>query len=529
MRTPVRSLKTCLVALPILAAAACDPSAEEPKPIDQATAPAEVGRNAGAVVRAAGASTGFLSEDGSFASRLRGGLEGDAAGPAPVVKPFPTDVALGATPPPLPKALMRQLRHSPALRSMKVGRKMSFLTAEEEFDETSKDVEAFLRDRILTEKNVESKEATRIVYLLKADPTCRELPSAANRGGGEPELDEECAEALPKLEVRVIAEAIGDGHRFSVRLGPARHELSQLFVSPSRIGWEADLAESRKAAQFAAKALEDEEESWNGTISGRLRVSLEKTGDKAISFHVGAPEAIEVTSREKGERFSFKTAKNDKIVELTSDGATKAATVAFALGKTDVAAPWDPKAIGADNTDLHVSIAGGRTIVSVEEGKEELEFKTRSEGASFVEVKGKRIFEIDFNKNKGDRRLEGVVKVTADDMPRVELRPRLDLALAFKLKEIAAEIDETPEPYLLDEAYAVTLLPPADGPIVIEGRREAPGFAGGFKMVAGSLAITSNKTSEKVEVAAGKCLTEKDDVASGAHQLLGAFASVDCQ
>src|SRR5207244_1702336 len=93
----------------------------------------------------------------------------------------------------------------------------TFLTVEEQFDDTGNDLQTFLKDRVLVQTNIESQTDTQITYLLKPDPTCRPLHSDAGGGpdagadAGAGTIDQACADDLTKLEVRIVVTADGDG------------------------------------------------------------------------------------------------------------------------------------------------------------------------------------------------------------------------------------------------------------------------------------------------------------------------------
>jgi hypothetical protein len=171
-----------------------------------------------------------------------------------------------------------------------------------------------------------------------------------------------------------------------------------------------------------------------------------------------------------------------------------------------------------------VSIGGSYGNATLTEGKQEIAFSGWGVGPTFVAVRGTHIVDIDFNPH--DARKMDVLVTVAGDVPRFAVTPKFDLALGFNLQAVASELKDAPRP-LLHETYTLVL----DGatPAIIEAAKQTAGFMGGLKVVAGTLTIATNGTpATTVVVPAGKCLTGKDMVPMGAHEILGALDVVSC-
>jgi hypothetical protein len=489
----------------------CNPE-EAPRPLD-ARAVDQTPARAADVVRQTGAGISFLGSDDGVLQKLFSGADEATGG------------LMGkATPPPLPAPLMRQLRTTPALKAMGIAPIQSFLTAEEQFDETARDVEVLLRDRLLVKSNEESRSDTEVVYLLKADPTCLPLPSSA-----ETSPDPDCVADLPRLQVRLVVRADGDGVRITVQVGPARHELSAFIVHSDLLGWEVEYARALQALDFVDTTLEPGQPSKMypfSKLEGRQKVAIQKLGPKKVKawFGVLQPIVVEVNDPDS-DPVSFRTAASDPMFALTADGAAKEAIIAVAVGQTDVKTRWDQRGTGARNTDLHVSVGGYYGEATLTESKKELVLRGLGVGQTFVAVRGAHIFDLDFNPASG-RKMDVKVLVTADDRPRFEISPKFDLSLKFNFGAVAADFDEPPPAFLTNATYTVRL----DGatPAVIEAAPQTPTFDGGLKIVAGTLTLaTDSAPATSVSVPAGKCLTGRDAPA-GSHEVLGALEVVDC-
>jgi len=480
-------------------------------PIDPKASAAEAATRAAQVVRATGAGLGFLDDEGGVVGKTLSGFDDATYG---IMRKMVST--------PMPTPLIRRMRTSPVVKTMAgVEAIPSFLTQEEQFDETASDLEVLLRDRLLVESNIESKSDSEITYLLKPDPTCRALPSS-----GSTDPDPDCVRDLPKLQVRLVVVADGDGIRMTVLVGPARDELSAFVIHSDLLAWEVGFAKTLKAAEFINMTLEPTAEQKPlpfTKLEGRIRLALQKLGPKKVKGSLAIIEAVAVEADDPP--ISLTSAKSDPLLAVTGDGEAKSATLDWGLGQTEVLAPWDPMDTGAKNKDLRVSIGGSYGQATLTEGKKEIALKGYGVGASFVAVRGTHIFDLDFNPRDG-RKMD--VLITAPgDVPRLAVTPKFDLSLAFNLGAIAGDFKDPPPAPLTHETYTVML----DGavPAVVEAVKETATFRGGLKVVAGTLRVATNGSPPtSVVVPAGKCLTGKEMVPMGAHEVLGGLDVVDC-
>jgi hypothetical protein len=480
-------------------------------PIDPRASADQAATRAAAVVRATGAGLGFVDDQGGVLGKMLGGADDATYG---IMR------KMVATPMPTP--LIRQMRTSPVLKAMGgVEAIPSFLTQEEQFDDTARDVETLLRDRLLVESNIESKTDSQITYLLRPEPTCRPLPSS---GSSEP--DAGCVRDLPKLEVRLVTVTDGDGIRITVLVGPGRLELSAFVVHSDLLAWEVGFARALRAVEFIDMTLDPGTEPKPHPftrLDGRIEVALQKLAAKKVKGWVGILEPVAIEADDPP--VSVTSARSNPLFAVTGDGEARTATVDWSLGQTDVLASWDPRDVGAHNKDLHVSLGGSYGQATLTEGKQEIAFKGYGVGASFVAVRGTHIFDLDFNPRDG-RKMDLLVSAPGD-VPRFAVTPRFDLALAFNLGAVAADFQDPPPAPLLHETYTVVL----DGavPAVVEAVKRTATFAGGIKVVAGTLTVaTSAAPGATVVVPATRCLTGKDPLPMGAHEILGRLEVVSC-
>ncbi|HXU82697.1 MAG TPA: hypothetical protein VN914_14945, partial [Polyangia bacterium] len=350
---------------------------DPPQPIDPKTSATQAASRAAEVVRASGDGLGFIGDEGGVVGKTLSGFDDATYG---VMRKMVST--------PMPAPFIRQMRTSPVVKTMAgVEGIPSFLTQEEQFDETAKDVEVLLRDRLLVESNIETKTDTEITYLLKPEPTCRPLPSS-----GSTEPDPDCVRDLPKLQVRLVTVADGDGIRITVLVGPARYELSAFVIHSDLLAWEVGFAKALKAVEFINMTLEPAAEQKPlpfTRLDGRIKVALQKLAPKKVKGSIAILEAIAIEADDPP--VSLHSAKTDPLLALTGDGEAKSATLTWGLGQTEVQGPWDPMDMGLKNRDLLVSIGGSYGSATLTEGKKELAFNGWGVGASFVAVRGTHI------------------------------------------------------------------------------------------------------------------------------------------
>ncbi len=487
------------------------------KPIEPATTSQQSAERAGAMVRAFGSAVSFETKEGSMVRRFVGG------GAASRVPFIPHAIM----PAPLPRPLLDRVDDTPAARKLLRPHplQVSLQTMDETFDDAAADLESLLRDRVLTVTNVERSTATQITYLLKGDPTCRPLPSAIANGAADT-VDPECAADLAKLQVRIVVGSDGDGHRFQVLLGPDRLELSVFIVHTDLLAWEADLDQAWRAADYANKTLNQQSEPFPfGKLQGRVKVALQLLGPKKVTFSESVLEAITIEGKPSNP-FALLVGKADPALALTGDGNTQQMTVKLAQPRTEIRTPWDPKDLGAKNTDLHIVIGGLTGETTISELAQEVTFKGLGIAPSYVEVRSTHIFDLKFNPGNGGK-MDLKVKALPNDEARIEITPKFDLSLGFRFDAIAAELSSPPESWLMNETYGIVLA--GATPAVLETIGETPTFKGGVKIVAGALTLTTtSSTTAGITVPMGKCLTSVDPVPAGSHALLGQFTSASC-
>jgi hypothetical protein len=475
--------------------------------------------NAREVIHQTGGGVAFTQSDDSDLPKLMKGLAHAGDG-------------LGGMAAALPPGMMSAMTGTPVAQAM--AGMPSLQTTEEQFDDTADDLKLWLRQRVLADANLESQSDDEAVYLLHGDPTCRALPRSGDPAGAVPPLDQGCVDKLTRLQVRVVLRADGDGVRLGIDVGPDRHELSAVIIHSNLLAIESNLPQTYDAIQFIDQTLGDASPMGGAqleALTGVVRFSLEKLGEKKVAFAISVPSAIHVATRTSSGALGpdVQLAASDDTFSLTLDGVARAATAGVNLGALDVLTNWDPRGTGASpNRDLHVALGAMTAATTFTEGVQELVSKGVGIGPTSISVRGASVFDLGFNPNDMHR-FDLRISLDAAGEPHFELTPRFDLSLGFHLAAVAADFapDNQPPSYVLDETYRVLL--DNGGAAAALGAVPATGaFSGGLKIGAGTLTISSTKAPSPIVVPAGKCLTNNPSPPAGAHPILGAFSVADC-
>jgi hypothetical protein len=512
-------LRAALASLPLLALA-CNS-----QPIDPTTLAVQAALNAREVVHQTGGGVSFTQSSDSGLQKILTGMahaNDGLSGMAAVMPDMPTSLPPGMSP-------MSTTPMAQAAAGMP-----SLMTTEEKFDGTADDLKAYLRDRVLTEANLESKTNDEAVYLLRGDPTCRALPNAGDPPGTLTMLNTKCADDLAKLKVHVVMRADGDGVRLRLELGPDRLELVSVIIHSNLIATEVDFAKAYKATQFAQQAL-GQDNPMGGTqfekLAGAIRLSLQKDGDKQVTFAASVLSAIDVAEKSSTGQLGpeIKLAATDPLLAVSADGVAQSASLKVNMGALDVLGTWDPQGLSPSNRDLHVAIGALTGEATFKEGVQEIAAKGLGIGNTSIKVRNLSVLDLGLNPSDMHR-FDLRVTVDGANEPHFDITPRFDLTVGTHFGVIASDYAASSQPpmYLLDEVYGIKLDGAGSG-ATIEAVPANGTFAGGLKVDAGTLTLSSNKAAaETVTVPAGKCLTGVSSPPPGAHPLLGAFAAVAC-
>ena len=503
-----RTLSLLLLAAPL---AACHND-----PIDPSSLADRVSGYTREIVHQSGGGVAFTEDSNSGLNTISKGMSDASGGLA------------GAMPAPLPPSMASAMADSPL--AFAAAGADTVLTPEEQFDETADRLKVWLRERVLSDANLESKSDDEAIYRLKPDPTCLSIVTADDPPGTVPTLNSTCVDQLTRLEVRISLRADGDGGRLGILIGPNRLELSVFIIHSDLLALQMDLPKAFEATKVIEQTLgtDSPSETHYDALAGKIQLAIHKDGEKKVTISMSVLEAIHVGTLDSTGAVGpdIRLAASDPTFAVTADGTIQALTVKVDMGALDVLGDWDPMGVASPNRDVHVQVGGIYGQATFTEATDEIVASGVGIGATFVEAHGARIFDLGVNPNDS-RRFDARLFVNAAGQPEVQLTPRFDLDIGYHLGLVASEYTTPPASYYLNETYGVLL----DNGGAATGVAAAPAtatFGGGIKVTAGTLTISSTGAPQPVVVPTGKCLTGGGTVPAGGHPVLGAFQVVDC-
>ncbi|HVX94043.1 MAG TPA: hypothetical protein VHK47_03945 [Polyangia bacterium] len=511
----VTLVRSALTLMPLAAAIGCQST-----PIDPSAMADRAALSAREIVHQTGGGVAFTQSDDSGLAKIISGMAHANDG-------------LSGMAAALPPGMMSAMSTTPMAQA--AAGMPSLQTTEEQFDDTADDLKLWLRERVLADFNLESKDVDQAVYLLHPDPTCRALPRAGDPPDVVPQLSSSCVDQLTKLQVRVILSADGDGARLTMVVGPDKLELSSFVIHSNLLAIETNLPKTRVATQYVDETLGQDSPMGGDqieTLTGVVRVSLEKEGDKKVTFAISVPSAIRIATRSSDGQPGpdVQLAASDPAVSLSADGVAQTATARVNLGALDVLTNWDPPGSSVTkNRDLHVAIGALTGSTTFTEGMDQLTAKGLGIGATSVVVRNQAtIFDLGLNPSD-NHRFDLVVSLDGAGQPRFAVTPRFDLSMGFHFGAVANDFprESPPASYLLDETYRI-LLDAGGSAATVTAAPATTTFGGGLAVGPGTLTLSSSKVATPLVVPAGKCLTSAANPPADAHPILGAFAVTDC-
>jgi hypothetical protein len=205
------------------------------------------------------------------------------------------------------------------------------LLAEEDGDLDFDGAEAaqWLNDNIFTDANHKGDG----VYDVPASLVCTE----------EGILDEDCAEAWDRIDLRVRVSENDDTLRFALQLGPNHDEPLEIGLSAKLLSVTVDLDET----EDVVKALMPKgEESPNFSLTGEVTAKLEITGANAARISLDVDRNVRVQFAEAGDSlsgpnaFDFSTGKAH-VFALALDGNQKSMEATLGLARSEAHIPGD--------------------------------------------------------------------------------------------------------------------------------------------------------------------------------------------
>jgi hypothetical protein len=376
-----------------------------------------------------------------------------------------------------------------------------------------------IRNRLLADTNLESKTDDEAIYRLNPDPTCRGLD--------DDKLDPDCVDTLTKLQVRLRLTRAGDGVEIGLLLAAERVHAVSVLVSSNQLALDVYFGAVKAAILAVAKELGEQPPELPGVMTGTVELSLTKDGPHKVTLASSVLEALEVVNADP--KVTIRTAATKPAIALTADGDAGTITARINVAKTEVVVPWQPgqHETGAD-ADIVLGGLTGETTFTQASKTIVLEQLGLGAGPSYLDVRGQRILAAELNPSDG-RAFDLSIDFDAQGNPRIAFAPRVDFSLACKLGLVAADFDEAPPSFLLDETYRLQIDPAAGlAPVLAPYQSTNPGDEGGIRVQSGVFSLSSSKVASPVTAAAGQCLVGNEPQPN-AHPLLGALEVVTCQ
>jgi hypothetical protein len=408
-----------------------------------------------------------------------------------------------------------------AARRIDPGPRIEPAPTDDDIAGSAAEVRRAVQDRLLANANLESATPEEAIYRLRAEVTC------ADPDDGR--LEPDCERFLRRVELRVGLSRAGLGHRLEFLVGPNRLRPVDLLVSPGGLSATSDLAVLKDAAVEITRALDEPDPGLPTVMRGRVQLALSKEGVRRAALSLGLLDMIEIVVEQ--ERSAFRTAAAPRAFTLVANGEDRVVTAVAGFGLTEVVTPLDDNELRpTPSPDLRVVVAGLHGRGTFENAHQRIRFDGLGvgPGPSFAEVRGDRIIEL--NVNPSDQRaFNATITFTPEGEPRLELSPRLDVSLMFKLALIATELEQmgsaAPD-HLRDESYRLQLDRAGGQPPVLQAREHADG--GGLEIVSGRLTLSSSRVPDPVTAAAGQCIYPGDPTPDQ-HPVLDAINVTTCQ
>lgn len=370
---------------------------------------------------------------------------------------------------------------------------------------------AGLKQLVFNEQNYEGDG----YYRLRGDVLC----------AVDGEVDAACAAQIDDAQIRFSAVLAGeDGLDIALAIGPQRAEPLTLELRQDRLALALDLAAAREAIAFLA----GDEADLPQVMEGVLALSLIVHGEADVSIEAAVRKAVRVDALLPGmeEPFRLSTAAKDPVVGVRMNGAASELTFDLDLGRTDVSMPWSQVSTSAAGRLFAMSLGGISASTTLRAGDTAARITNLGlgDGTTTIKVDDHTLVAIDLNADAG-RHFDLTVEPSESGLPTMLLKPGFDLSMAFDLQPLA-DAGEVVESFMLNETYRIALT--GDAPAIQPVEASLDGtFAGGLRIVGGTLEISSSSAESVILVEAGMCLSEVAP-ALDVHPVIGALSVAAC-
>jgi hypothetical protein len=369
-----------------------------------------------------------------------------------------------------------------------------------------------IAERVLNVANIEVEEEKRIVLKLIPERVCAE---------GSSTVDAECVRMLTEVPVRIeLTSRVENDIDIALLIDDAQLRPATLQLHRSMLGLELDLGAAKMAAISFLTAAGESTSEVPSTLSGRIRLALEKNADLdyTASFHVLAPIAValedmsfNVTAASPATSIRF-DAILEQITHKASFGEISGRLpLALVYGSDDcvdspngpVCEPNDPPA-----GEVGFKIGAMRSTTVVGANQDALAIEDINFGSG-IQLTIDNLPLISF-----DADVDRVSIMGTDDGLKIAVSPSLNAVLGLDFQNIVDRVMDIPS-FLMNEELSFRLDGAAEPSVGFSDDENA------IEMLAGTMNIHSRAAGRSVEVAAGQCLLvdETKDVDQVQHPI----------
>lgn len=329
---------------------------------------------------------------------------------------------------------------------------------------------AYLDEHVFTDAN----ETSPGVYTLPPDAVCDAD-------------DQECADQLAKLELRIVVGEHGDALELAIQLDKNHDQPLVFSLEHARLAATLDLDEAQQAIATLAPVLG--EQAPNLTLSGAVTASIDILGPANAKLDLAIARDLTIAA----DDLRVTSAAADALA-LTLDANQHAGSLAVGLGATTVHV--------ADEDVIDLDLPGATAVAMFAQGQPlvltQLGLGDRS---TTVAVNGRRAITLDVNPQDGRAFGATVTSDPASGLETIAVAPRLDLRSQV---DHAALGDGAP-------VYDVTQ-------VLLDGSLRGGDASDRIEVVTGAFSIATDPSGFGFAASAGQCVTasEAEDATSGA-------------
>lgn len=435
------------------------------------------------------------------------------------------------------------------------------------FEDDATDLADELAARALNIANIEVTEPTRIVLLLDPARVCTAIASRGDDAPeppptSPPEPDAECVSAFQATPIRLELTSRSEGDvDVAILVGAAQARPITISLHTTSIAIEVDLAAAKAGIEAFVTAFGGDADYLPEVMTGRVRVSLTKNGERDFTATAAVLAAIRVTSTNADVPYDVSIAAAPNAGTLHIDGDAEELTGSTDLGAILLELPLD-ELFSSDSAPtncttgpdgmvtcdppvettpvtgtMRFSVAAltGSIVARGADDSVELTGVGFGPDALRLTADGAPLFALDLNASAG--RSADLTLRSVDGGLSVQATPRLELAASFDFASAEARGAEVTS-WMRDDDLSFSLSGGAMPLMVLQdlggdARSDPippPGGGGGgaplppeepsviARVVSGTLSIGSRAAGRTVIVPAGQCLSQSD-AADGDHPI----------